>query len=187
MDDQAAPSRNARRRPRQHFRRRIEVRVRETDLLSRNLALSDFVTAVQSATAIRGGGFVDTAEQRVLVEPKGAAITAADIAASVVAPDAAGPISVGDVADVVDAATPRFGDAMVMGEPGVLLTLSSQYGANTLTTTTAVEAALAELGPSLKAQDVTIFPALHRPANFIETALSGVRGDLLLGRSSSPS
>jgi len=161
--------------------RRIEVRVRQIDLLSRNLALSDVVDALTASVAIRGGGFVDTANQRVLIEPRGAAISADAIAEAVIAPEAAGAIRVSDVADVIEAPTPKFGDALVMGKPGVLLTLSSQFGANTLTATRAVEAALQELGPGLTAQGVTLYPALHRPANFIETALAGVRGDLLLG------
>lgn len=161
--------------------RRIEVRIRDLDLVSRGLAVSDVIAAVQSATAIRGGGYVDTDAQRILIESQGAAITAKDIASAVVSPDTSGPITVSDVADVLDAPTPKFGDALVMGRPGVLLTLSSQYGANTLTATHAVEAALGELKPSLEAQGVTLYPALHRPANFIETALAGVRGDLLLG------
>jgi multidrug efflux pump subunit AcrB len=38
-----------------------------------------------------------------------------------------------------------------MGRPGVLLTLSSQYGANTLDATAAVEAALGEVKPALAA------------------------------------
>ena len=58
-----------------------------------------------------------------------------------------------------------------MGKPGVLLSLASQYGANTLTTTLAVEQALASLRPALKAQGITVYPGLHRPANFIERAL----------------
>ena len=39
-----------------------------------------------------------------------------------------------------------------MGKPGVLLSLASQYGANTLTTTLAVEKALADLEPALKSR-----------------------------------
>ena len=67
-----------------------------------------------------------------------------------------------------------------MGKPGVMLSLASQYGANTLTATLAVEEALAELAPALKAQGITIYPALHRPANFIERALGNLEQSLLI-------
>jgi CzcA family heavy metal efflux pump len=161
--------------------RRIEVRVRGIELTARNVALSDVISAVRSATAIRGGGYFDTQSQRIVIEPRGAAVSPADIGDAVVAPGPGGPITVRDVADVISAPTPKFGDALVMGQPGVLLALSSQFGANTLTATRAVEAALADLRPTLDAQGVQLYPALHRPANFIETALAGVRSDLVAG------
>lgn len=161
--------------------RRLEVRVRYLDLLARRLSLDDVIAAVQAATQIRGGGFVETAAQRILIEPRGAAVSALDLGAAVIVGSGNTPVRIRDVADVVDAVTPPFGDALIMGQPGVLLSLASQFGANTLTTTRAVERALAELQPALAAEGVSMLPALHRPANFIETALAGIRGDLLLG------
>ena len=72
------------------------------------------------------------------------------------------------------------GDAVIMGRPGVMLSLASQYGANTLTTTLALEKALASLAPALKAQGITVYPALHRPANFIERALQDLEHSLIV-------
>lgn len=160
---------------------RIEARARLSDLVARNLSINDVIAAVQSATAIRGGGFLDTTAQRVIVEPRGAALTPGDLEDAVVAASADAPIRLKDVAEIVYAPTPKFGDALVMGKPGVLLTLATQYGANTLVVTKAVEAALGELRPSIEAHGVVVYPALHRPANFIETALEGIRGDLVVG------
>ncbi|MFX8903208.1 efflux RND transporter permease subunit, partial [Acinetobacter baumannii] len=56
-----------------------------------------------------------------------------------------------------------------------------QYGANTLEATRALEQALAEVTPALERQGVKVHPALHRPANFVEHALAGITGDLLVG------
>src|SRR5437763_7733468 len=67
-----------------------------------------------------------------------------------------------------------------MCKPGVLLTLASQYGANTLAMTLAVERALAALEPALVAQGITLYPELHRPANFIERALGNLQESLVL-------
>ena len=67
-----------------------------------------------------------------------------------------------DVAEVKIAPALRFGDALIMGKPGVLLSLASQYGANTLTTTLAVEQALARFGA--RAQGAG-HHALHEPAS----------------------
>jgi len=158
------------------------VRVRPADLAARDLGLADVLAAVKASTGVSGGGYIDTPQQRILIEPRGQATTAADVAAAPL-PSVAGaaPASIGDVAEVVDGAGPLNGDAIIMGKPGVLLSISSQYGANTLEATHAVEAALAELEPSLKAQGVSVNKGLHRPANFIGSALKGIADDLLIG------
>ena len=161
--------------------RRIEVRVRPADLIARNIAIGDIEAAVRAATTVRGGGFAETANQRILVEPTAGTPTARSLAQAVLPLGAGLPVRLADIADVVDAETPKTGDALIMGKPGVLVGLASQYGANTLATTLKVEAALAELRPSIEAQGITIYPSLHRPANFIETALAGIRLDLLIG------
>tara|TARA_R110000868_G_scaffold224721_12_gene476890 strand:+ start:710 stop:3736 length:3027 start_codon:yes stop_codon:yes gene_type:complete len=158
-------------------RRRIEVQVRPADAIARNISISDLSTAIQAAAGVRGGGFAETPNQRILVQPDNGAITAHTLSHAVLS----GNLRVGDVANVMDVPSPQFGDALIMGRPGVLLALSSQYGANTLDATLAVERALNEMKPALAAQGVALYPALHRPANFIETALSGIRHDLLIG------
>jgi CzcA family heavy metal efflux pump len=162
--------------------RRIEVRVRPADLAARDLSLADVLAAVKASTGVSGGGFIDTPQQRILVEPRGQALTAADVALAPIpaAPNGA-PVKVGDVATVADAAAPDTGDAVIMGKPGVLISLSSQYGANTLDATHAVETALAEMRPALEAQGVKMDAGLHRPANFIVAALGGIGEDLVIG------
>jgi CzcA family heavy metal efflux pump len=160
---------------------RLEVRVRRADLLARNLSLTDVANAIRAATDVRGGGFIDTPAQRILVEPRGQAVTADALAMVSVAPGGGLPVLLRDVADVVEAPSPQFGDTLIMGRPGSLITLSSQYGANTLQVTHAAEAALADLRPALEAQGIKIYPRLHRPATFIETALGHIEIDLLIG------
>ena len=162
--------------------RRLEVRVRPSDLAARDLGVADVLAAVKSATGVSGAGFIDTPEQRILVEAQGQPGGASDLAAAPLAPvSGSAPVRIGDVADVVDGAGPITGDALIMGRPGVLVSMSSQYGANTLEATQAVEAALRELEPALKAQSVAIAWGLHRPANFISSALGGIGEDLAIG------
>src|SRR6185312_4593735 len=85
-----------------------------------------------------------------------------------------------DVATLQQGPALRSGDALIMGRPGVLISMASQYGANTLTTTQAVERVLADLEPTLKAQGITLYGRLHRPANFIEKALGELERSLLI-------
>jgi len=162
--------------------RRLEVRVRPDALAARDLSLADVLAAVKASTGVSGGGYIDTPQQRILIDSRGQPLSAADVAAAPLpAVAGAAPARIGDIAEVVDAAGPLNGDALIMGKPGVLISLSSQYGANTLDATHAVEAALAELAPALKAQGVTMNAQLHRPANFISSALGGIADDLAIG------
>jgi CzcA family heavy metal efflux pump len=161
--------------------RQLQVQVEPRELNARDLAFSDVVAAVRSATGVRGGGFIETPNQRVLIESRGQTLDAAALGAAVVPAAAATPLRLRDFASVTDGVAPKFGDTLIMGKPGVLLNLSSQYGANTLIVTRALEAALAELAPALRSRGVTLYGGLHRPANFIETALAGIRLDVVLG------
>ncbi len=149
-------------------------------LASFNLTLADVADAARGALTLRGAGYVDIAAQRVLLE---APIPQPDIEKlgdAVVAVRNSVPIRLRDVASIRQGAALRSGDSLIMGRPGVLISMASQYGANTLTTTQAVERVLADLEPALKAQGITLYGRLHRPANFIEKALGELERSLLI-------
>src|SRR5262249_46302444 len=88
------------------------------------------------------------------------------------------PLALRDVATVQVGAALRAGDAIVQGRAGVLLTISSQFGANTMDVTRALEDALADIVPRLESDGITVYPAVHRPATFIERALGNLRDGL---------
>lgn len=161
--------------------RRIEIRLDLAAMLARGIGADDVMSAVRAATAVRGAGFVETAEQRIVVDARLDALDAGSLARVGVAPQGGVPVALGEIAEVTDAGEPRFGDALIMGQPGVLIALSSQYGANTMDTTKRVELALQDLAPVIEARGTRMYPSLHRPANFIETAIAGIRIDLLAG------
>lgn len=160
---------------------RFEVRLRLADLAARRITAAEVGSAIGNIIAVRGGGYAETPNQRILVHASPGTIDEAVIGAAVIAAPGSGSIAVRDLADVRLVAGPQFGDAIVMGRPGILLALSGQYGANTIEATRAVEATLAEMRPAFRAQGVVVLPALHRPANFIEMALKGMSFDLLIG------
>jgi CzcA family heavy metal efflux pump len=158
--------------------RQIQILPDMRKLASYNITLGEVSDAARTALPLRGAGFIDLAAQRVLLKSPTPEPDIAALGAAVVAVRGSTPILLRDVAEVKMAPALRFGDALVMGKPGVYLSLASQYGANTLTVTLAVERALAALEPALKAQGITVYPALHRPANFIERALGNLEESL---------
>ena len=161
--------------------RQLQVQVHPQALIAHGIALGDVVAAARDAVAVRGAGFIETANQRITLAAVGEPASAQALAETPIAARNGAPLRLADVADVLEAAAPKFGDALVQGRPGVLLTLSSQWGANTMDVTRGLEAALAELAPLLAREGVTLYPQLHRPASFIESALDSVRLALGLG------
>jgi CzcA family heavy metal efflux pump len=161
--------------------RQLQVHVRPATARAHGTTVAEVVAAARSATALRGAGFVETANQRIVVDAGAGVRTASDLATTLLAANGATPVALADVADVVEGPAPLFGDAIIQGEPGVLLSLSSAYGANTMEVTRALEAALADLRPGLERDGVTVHPALHRPATFVESAIRNLRRSLLLG------
>lgn len=161
--------------------RRIEVRARPADLSDSDLGFLDILNAVKRVTSVAGAGFIDTPAQRVLIEPRGQTLTPDDVAAGQIQVPGTAPVRIGDVSDVVEAAAPAFGDALINGKPGVLISVARQYSANTLETARAVDAALNELRPTLSAQGVKVNTELDRPGTFTLAALSGIAWDLMIG------
>ncbi|HEY5071069.1 MAG TPA: efflux RND transporter permease subunit [Caulobacteraceae bacterium] len=161
--------------------RRFEVKARSGDLSDSDLGYADIYNAVRAATSVTGAGFIDTPQQRVAIEPHGQALTKEDIAAGQIQIVGSAPVRISDVADVVEAPAPAFGDAMIMGKPAVVISIVGQFGGNTLDTTRAVERTFATLTPALERQGVTVHGDLDRPANFISTSLRQIAWDLVVG------
>jgi CzcA family heavy metal efflux pump len=161
--------------------RQLQIQLVPDRLLAHGLGVADVLAAARASTGVLGAGFIDTPTQRIVLETQGQAMEPAVLAQVEVARHGATVVRLGDVARVVEAGAPKFGDALIQGRPGVLLTMLSQYGANTLEVTLAVERALSELRPIFEREGVTLYPGLHRPATFIETALHNLRWSLFVG------
>lgn len=161
--------------------RQLQIQPRLDKLSALGLTLTDVVTAAREALALRGGGVIETRTQRITIETPAPAPDPVALSETVVTVQNGLPIKLGDVATVTFAPALRVGDATIMGTPGVLVTISGQFGANTLEATKGVEAALDELKPALHQHGIEIYPALHRPATFVVRALSNLETALTLG------
>ena len=161
--------------------RALQIQIDPDRLVRRHLGVKDLAAAAGRATGLRGAGFIDTPNQRLVLQTEGQTATAAALAGAVVAANGGAPLTLGEVAHIVEAPLPPIGGASIMGKPGVQLAISSQYGANTVLVTRAVERALAELKPALEREGVELHGDLFRPATFIDNAMAGMRSSLILG------
>jgi CzcA family heavy metal efflux pump len=161
--------------------RQLQVQLDPSALVRHGLGIEEVVAAAGRATGVRGAGWVDTLNQRVLVATEGQALAPEELGRVVVRHGASGNVTLADVASVVDGPAPAISYAAVNGTPGVVLNLWAQYHANTLEVTARLDRALADLEPGLSAQGVNLDPTLFRAATFIETATGNVKRSLLVG------
>ena len=161
--------------------RQLQIQVLPERLVAYNLALSDVLAPARLSTGVMGAGFIENRNQRITLQTEGQALTPDLLGEVVVAHTNGFSVRIKDVARVVEGAEPKFGDTVIQGRWGVLLTMSSQYGANTMEVTKALEAALDELKPVFEREGIKVFPRMHRPATFIETALANMKHSLGLG------
>ncbi len=145
------------------------------------VSVEDVIAAARQATGVRGGGFVETPNQRIVLQTEGQSLTAAQLARTVLVHHNGGNVTLGDVARVADAPAPAIGAASIRGTPGVIMVIDSAYGANALEVTRGLDAALADLRPGLEAQGITVHSDVFRSADIINIALQNVRHSLLVG------
>ena len=159
--------------------RRIDVD--PLKLSAAGFALDDVIAAAKGATVSIGSGYLETPTQRIVIKAQPAAVTTRGLSRALLGMHGSVPVRLGDVAAIRDGAEPRFGNALIGGAPGILIETSTQFGANTLDVTRALEARLDALAPALARQGVVYHPALLRPASFIENAIAKLRNSLLIG------
>lgn len=159
----------------------FQIQVDPYKLVRYGLSLQDVLSAAQRATGVRGAGFLENANQRIVLDTEGQIQTAWQLAQVVVSYRNGIGIHLGDIAQVVAAPAPAVGAASIGNKPGVMLIVESQYRADTMSVTESVEQALAGLQPVLASDRVTLHPDIFRPANFIVAAIDHLRTALLLG------
>ncbi|MDR2875132.1 MAG: efflux RND transporter permease subunit [Methylobacillus sp.] len=161
--------------------RQFQIQVDPDKLIRHNLSLQEVLDAASRATGVRGGGFIENNNQRIVINTEGQALTPAQLGRMPVAHRNGQTVHLDDLGQVVEGAAPSISAAAINGKPGVYLSVQGQLGANTKAVTEALEKALRQIEPTLAAEKVMLYPKLFRPANFIETAVSSVQTDILIG------
>jgi CzcA family heavy metal efflux pump len=161
--------------------RQLQVQINPAKLMRYNLSLQQVSQAVTRATGVRGAGFIENNNQRIIINSEGQTLTPAQLAQSTLLHQNGQTVRLGDVANVIEASAPSISAAVINGKDGIYLSVQSQLGANTDGVTQNLEKALAALEPTITAEHVSLNTKLFRPANFIETAINGVQKDIFVG------
>ncbi|MGH8778823.1 efflux RND transporter permease subunit [Paraburkholderia sp.] len=161
--------------------RQLQIQADPAKLMRYGLSILDVIAAARLSTGVRGAGFVENANQRIAVNVDGQITTPDKLAGVVLRWSNGAAVRLGDVATVTWGSAPAVGAASIMGQPGVMLVMESQYGTNTLAVTKDIEKTLTALRPVLAQQGVDLNADVFRPANFIDVAVGHLRTALLVG------
>lgn len=161
--------------------RQLQVQVDPEKMIRYGISLLQVEDAVRKATGVRGGGYIENKNQRIVINTQGQSTSPDKLSQVTLLYKNGQTIRIGDIGKVVDGAAPSISAAAINEETGVYLSVQGQLGANTHGVTRDIERALKDLAPNLAAEQITLHNGLFRPANFIEVAVDGVRTDILIG------
>ncbi|MGH9034361.1 MAG: efflux RND transporter permease subunit, partial [Acidimicrobiia bacterium] len=173
-----------------HRERQLQVHVDPKQLGEKGVSLQQVVESTGNALWVSPlsfleastpgtGGFLETPTQRLGVQHVQPIESAEDLAQVAIEDTGGTPLSLGDVAKVVEDHQPLIGDARVDNATGLVLVVERLPDANTADVTKGVEAALADLRPGL--DGLKIDTSIYQPAEYIHTATGNVSRALLAG------
>ena len=142
-------------------------------MFATGVTLEEVLRAAAGSNENASGGVYMDRGQEYVIRGIGRAQSVEDIAQTVVAVRGGVPVLLSQVADVAVGAAPRYGDGSVNAEPGVVLAVQKQPGANTLELTRRIEEQLASIQATLPA-GMQINSELFQQADFITVAIENV-------------
>jgi CzcA family heavy metal efflux pump len=132
-----------------------------------------------TGAVIGTGGNIETPNQRISVRNVLPVVTSADLEEAPVPTRSGGTVPLGDVATVGVRHQPLIGDAIIDGNPGLLLVVEKLPWANSLQMTAGVEQALKDLQPGLPG--IKFDTKVFQQADFVELAIANLTQALVLG------
>ncbi|MGF1676107.1 MAG: efflux RND transporter permease subunit, partial [Rivularia sp. (in: cyanobacteria)] len=156
--------------------RQYQVLVDPAKLKAFNVSLEDVTAAATKANNNAAGGFLIDPDQELLIRGIGRITAIEDLQKSVVTARDGTPVLLRDIADVQIGAALKRGDGSFNTQPAVVILIDKQPQADTPTVSRAIEAAMAELKPSLPAN--VKYTVTFRQQSFIDDAIENVTSSL---------
>ncbi len=161
--------------------RQYQIKVIPKKLLENDLSLQDIFTAAQKSSAVRGGGFIQNENQRIIINTEGQTLTIQELEQTSLINQQGKLLRLKDVAIIEDGFVPSISSASINGQIGVYLSIQGQLGSDTYELTKNLDNAIKSLLPIAEKEEITIHPELFKPANFIDASIKGLRVDIIIG------
>jgi heavy metal efflux system protein len=161
------------------YLRQFQVQLDPDRMIARGVTLDEVLHSVEGANVSTAGGYVTQGPMEWNVRALARVTQPDELRGTVVSMRAATPVLLGDIAEVVEAPAVRRGVAHRLDGEIVSLRIVKQFGADTVSVSRGVHAALAELRPGLP-KGVTL-EISYDQATLVRSALGGVGRAVLLG------
>jgi CzcA family heavy metal efflux pump len=161
--------------------KQYQIEIQPEKLIQSNISFEQIIAASGKSSGVRGAGFIENNNQRIIVNTEGQSKSLLDIGKTPVINNKNQIIYLKDLAEIREGSLPTISAASINGEEGIYLSVQGQLGSDTYKLTQLIESAVKDLNPTLLQQDIKINPELFRPANFIDVSIKGVRFDILIG------
>jgi len=161
--------------------KQIHIEIIPEKLYQYNISIGEIIKAVENSTLVMGGGFIENANQRLIINTDGQSKTIMEIEIAPIKTINNSVIKIRDVAIVKESFEPSISAASINGNPGVYLSVQGQLNSDSYKLTQELESSLKLIEPLLNNQNIEIIPDLFKPSNFIDASIKGLRVDIIIG------
>ena len=161
--------------------RQYQIKTIPKKLIENDLSLQDVFNAAKMSSAVRGGGFIQNENQRIIINTLGQTLTIDELKQTALTTPTGKLLRLKDIALIEDGYVPSISSASINGKTGVYLSVQGQLGSDTYELTANLEDAIKLLLPVAEKEKIIIHPELFKPSNFIEASIKGLRIDIIIG------
>jgi len=145
-----------------------------------SVTLSELEAAAKSSSFNASGGFINEYGTQYTIQGEGRTTSLSEIGLSLIKMNGTKPIRINDVAEVKIGSAPKIGDASIMTEPSVVMTVTKQPNANTINLTASVDELLDDIERQLP-KGVILHRHIFRQTDFIQASINNLKTTLIEG------
>lgn len=146
-----------------------------------NVSLQEVLDATEGMNTNAAGGVIYDYGNEYIIKGSINTNRTDELSEAVVRSDGSGTVVLADVADIrIGAESPKLGAASEKTVPAVLVTVTKQPGAGTISLTKKIDSEIAEIASSLS-DDINISTDIFRQADFIDSSITNLQQSLFEG------
>lgn len=161
--------------------RQFQIQVNPEKLYENNITFQEVFEAASKSSAVKGGGFIQNNNQRIIINTIGQTKTLEELEDTYITNSKNKTLRLKDIAKIQLGFVPSISSASIDGKPGVYLSIQGQLGSDTYELTKKLEKSLDSLKNIAQKEKIKIHPELFKPANFIDASIKGLRLDIIIG------